>query len=102
MSTNTQKLRALSARTDHDLLTVVSRELDRGLALVDAATTRNSSVFAQAVKAYDTATTLLPRIFGVSNDDRQRIKTKAGELRSRLERVPVYTSVRSLPASVAS
>jgi len=51
MLSNTQKLRILRARTDHDLLVVVSRELDRGLALVDSATSRNSPVFAQAVKA---------------------------------------------------
>ena len=102
MSSNTQKLRVLRARTDHDLLVVVSRELDRGLALVDAATTRNSPVFAQAVKAHYTATALLPRISGVSDDDRLRIEAKAAELGSRLEQVPVYATVRPFPAAVAS
>jgi hypothetical protein len=102
MSTNTQKLRALRARTDHDLLVVVSRELDRGLALVDAAATRNSSVFPQAERSLTTATALLSGIPAIGQDDRQRIETKAGELRSRLERVPVYASMRPFPASVAS
>ena len=35
MSSNTQKLRVLRARTDHDLLVLIDRELDRGFALVD-------------------------------------------------------------------
>jgi len=102
MLSNTQKLRILRARTDHDLLVVVSRELDRGLALVDSATSRNSPVFAQAVKAHGTATALLPRITGVSDDDRKRIESKAAELWSRLERVPQYANMRPFRASVAS
>jgi hypothetical protein len=102
MSSDTQKLRVLRARTDHDLLVVVSRELDRGLALSDAVATRNSPLFAQAQKALNTATALLPKISDMSQGDRLRIEGKAAELRSRLERVPVYTNVRALPASVAS
>ena len=102
MSSNTQKLRILRARTDHDLLVVVSRELDRGLALVNSATTRNSPLFGQAEKALSTATTLLPRICGVSQDERLRIEARATELRSLLALVPAYAAVRPLPASVAS
>jgi len=102
MSTNTQKLRVLCARTDHDLLILVQRELDRGFALVDAATTRNSALFAQAEKAYQTANVLLPRISGLTEDDRQRIEAKVMELRSRMDRVPVHANVRPYPTSVAS
>ena len=60
MSTNTKKLRVLRSRTDHDLLVLVQREIDRGLALVDVATTRNSPLFAQAEKAFATAQTMFP------------------------------------------
>ena len=102
MSSNTQKLRILRARTDHDLLVVVSRELDRGLALLNSATTRNSPLFAQAEKALTTATTLLPRICGVSQDERLRIEAKAAELRSRLAQIPQYAKVQPYPAAVAS
>ncbi len=102
MSSNTQKLRVLRARTDHDLLVVVRLEIDRGLALVDAATTRYSPVFTQAEKALSTATMLLPRITGLSAVDRLRIEAKAAELGSRLAQVPVYANLRSFPASVAS
>lgn len=102
MSTNTQKLRVLRSRTDHDLLILVQRELDRGFALVDVATTRNSALFAQAEKAYQTANLLLPRISGLIEEDRQGIEAKVKQLRSRMDRVPVYANVRPCPASVAS
>jgi hypothetical protein len=102
MPTDTQKLRVLRARTDHDVIILVHRELDRGLALVDVATTRNSPLFTQAVKTHDTATALLPKITGLSQDDRQRIEKKLNQLRSRLEQVPVYANVRFYPAAFAS
>jgi hypothetical protein len=68
---------------------LVSRELDRGFALVDVAATRTSPLFAQAEKALSTVTALLPRISGVGEDERLRIKGKAKELRFRLDLVPV-------------
>lgn len=102
MSTNTQKLRVLRSRTDHDLVVVVTRELDRGLAMVEAAASRNSPLFTQAEKALSTATALLPRINGLGQDDLQCIETAVQQLRSRLDRVPLYANVRPFPASVAS
>lgn len=102
MSERTQKLVALRARTDADLIVLVNRELARGFTLVDVATSRNSPFFAQAERSLITATALLSRIPANGQDNRQRIETKAGELRSRLERVPVYSSMRPFPASVAS
>ena len=59
-------------------------------------------VTVKASKAATTATALLSRIARVSQDDRLRIESKAAELRSRLERVPVYGAVRAFLASVAS
>ena len=102
MGERTRKLLTLRARTDHDLLVLVNRELDRGSALFDAATTRNSPLFAQAEKALATATAMLPRIASLSTDDRQRIEAKVEQLRSRMDGVPVYANVRSYRASVAS
>jgi len=102
MSERTRKLVVLRSRTDHDLLIVVQREIARGLAAMELATTKFSQRYAQAQKALATATTLLPRIAGVSEDDRQRIEERARALRSRLERVPMYANVWSFPASVAS
>ena len=102
MGERTRKLLTLRARTDHDLLVLVNREMDRGFALVDAATTRNSPLFAQAEKAFATATAMLPRISGLSVDDRQRIEAKVKQLRSRMDEVPAYANLRSYPASMAS
>ena len=92
MGDRTRKLVALRARTDHDLLVLVQRELNSGFALVDAAITRNSPLFAKAQKAMATATAVLPRICGVSQDDRIRIEAKLDELRSRLASVPAYAA----------
>ena len=72
-----------------------------GVALVELATNRSSPLFAQAVKALATATALLPRICGISQDDRLRIEINVKGLRSRLDQVPVYVSVR-YPALYAS
>jgi hypothetical protein len=102
MSSNTEKLRVLRARTDQDLVVVVSRELDRGFALADAASSTNSPLFTRAEKALATAAALLPRIFGLSGGDRLRFESRVKELRARLEQVPAYANVRSYPASFAS
>ncbi len=51
MSDRTRKLVSIRNRTDHDLLILVQRDLDRGLTLVAVATTRTSPLFAQAEKA---------------------------------------------------
>ena len=102
MSDRTRKLVELRARTNHDLLVLVTRELDRGFVLVDVATTRNSPLFARAEKALATAATMFPRIPGLPEDDRLRMEGKVKQLRILLDRVPAYANLRSYPASVAS
>jgi hypothetical protein len=101
MSERTRRLVSIRHRTDHDLLVLVNRELDRGFALVETATTRNSPLFAQAEKAHGTATSLLSKVAGLSLDDRLRIEAGLKELRSRLDRVPTYAKVE-FQAAVAS
>ncbi len=101
MSDRSRKLVSIRNRTDHDLLILVQRELDRGLTLVPAATTRISPLFAQAEKACNTATAILPRISGVSQGDRLRIESGLKELRSRLDQVPIFAKVERYTASVA-
>ncbi len=92
---------SLRRRTDQDLLILVSRELDRGFALVDVATTRTSPLFAQAEKAYDTARALLPRISDLNEGDRLHLEPNLNELRSRLDQVPTFAKVERYTASVA-
>jgi hypothetical protein len=101
MSDRTGKLVSIRNKTDHDLLILVQRELDRGLTLVDLATVRTSALFAQAEKAYKTVTAILPRISGISRGDRLRIESGLKELRSRLDQLPVFAKVERYTASVA-
>jgi hypothetical protein len=102
MTSNTQKLRVLRARTDHDLLLLVQREIERSCALADVVTSRNSPLFPQAEKAYQTAASLMPRISGLSQDDRLRLEAKVKTLRLALDRVPAFANVRAYPVSFAS
>ena len=102
MSDRTRKLVSIRHRTDHDLLVLVSRELDRGFALVDVATTRTSPLFAQAEKAYDTAKAILPRIADLSEGDRLHLESRLKELRVRLDQVATFAKVERYTAAVAS
>ena len=102
MSDRTRKLISLRHRTDHDLQVLVSRELDRGFALVDVATTRSSPLLAQAEKAYDTARAILPRIADLSECDRMQLESRLKELRVRLDQVATFARVEWYLASVAS
>src|ERR1035438_1965428 len=101
MSDRTRKLLSIRHRTDHDLLVLVSRELDRGFALVDVATTRSSPLFAQAEKAYDMARALLPRIADLSEGDRLHLESRLKELRVRFDQVATFARVERYTASVA-
>ena len=101
MSDRTRKLVSIRHRTDHDLLILVSRELDRGFTLADLATTRTSPLFAQAEKAYDTARAILPRISDLSEDDRRHFESRLKELRVRLDHVATFARVERYTASVA-
>jgi hypothetical protein len=100
MSDRTRKLVSIRHRTDHDLLLLVSRELDRGFALADVAT-RTSPLFAQAEKAFATATALLPRISDLNQGDRLHLESRLKELRFRLDQVPTFARVERYTASVA-
>jgi hypothetical protein len=102
MSDRTRKLISIRHRTDHDLLILVSRELDRGFALVDVATTRTSPLFAQAEKSYDTASAILPRISDLGEGDRRHLESRLKELRVRLDQVATFARVERYTAAVAS
>jgi hypothetical protein len=102
MSDRTRKLVSIRHHTDHDLQVLVSRELDRGFALVDVATTRTSSLFAQAGRAYDTARAILPRISDLSQGDRLHLESRLEELRVRIDQVATFARVERYLASVAS
>ena len=102
MSERTRKLVSIRHRTDHDLLVLVSRELDRGFALaVAVATTRTSPLFAQAEKAHETARAILPRISDLTEGDRLHLESRLKELRVRLDQVATFARVERCTAAVA-
>ena len=102
MSDRTRKLVSIRHHTDHDLLILVSRELDRGFALVDVATTRSSPLLAQAEKAYDTARAILPRIADLSEGDRLHLESRLKELRVRLDQVATFAKAEPYSMAFAS
>ena len=101
MSDRTRKLVSIRHHTDHDLQVLVSRELDRGFALVNVVATRTSPLFAQAGKAHDTARSILPRIGDLSEGDRLHLESRLKELRVRLDQVPTFARVERYTAAVA-
>ncbi len=102
MSSNTQKLRVLRSRTDHDLMLLVQREIDRGLALVDLVKSRTSPRFGQAEQALSTAMALLDRVCGLDRDSRERVDGQLTQLRTLLEQVPPYANIPPYRISAAS
>ena len=102
MSERTQKLVALRARTDADLIVLASRELDRGSALLDVVASQQSPFFAQARKSLATATAIMSRVADVDEEQRLRLAKKAAELQARLLAVPRWANARPFSASVAS
>jgi hypothetical protein len=103
MSERTQKLVSIRHHTDLDLQVLVSRELERAFALLDVAATSTSPLFAQAVRAYDTATVIVPRISGVSDGERLQIESRLKELRVRLDQMAAAcVKLERYPVSVAS
>ncbi len=102
MSERTQKLVSIRRRTDQDLLVLVNRELDRGIALGNLLTARTSPYFALAEKAHATANALLSKISGLSDGDRARIESRLSDLRSRLDQVPSFATTERFPVTFAS
>ena len=102
MSDRTRKLIALRNRTDQDLLVLVNREIERGLALAELPGSRSSQLHAQAGRSYQTAKSLLPRISCLSESERARVEGLLQQLRSRLDSVPGFDRGGPLPASLAS
>jgi len=94
----TAKLAALRQRTDNDLLILIERELDRGIALANVASARSSPMCRQAEAAYDQARILLQKISGLCPNDSMRVAAKLKELRQALDRVSGSTGADRKPA----
>ena len=90
------KLVQLRSKTDRDLIILVRRELDRGLALADVATTKDSPLYAQAERAYATAASTLPRIAGLNGSERRELEGTLKQLRGALDSLPSAQVQRSM------
>ena len=83
----TAKLAALRGKTDHDLLILIGREVDRGIALANVASSKLSPMYRQAEGAYAKVKTLLPKIANLSGPESQRASARLKELRQALDQV---------------
>ena len=77
---------------------MVNTELDRGIAMASVAATAESVFYEQAEEVYVKARTLLPRISGLSSDDRIALRTRVTDLRMALELVPGATKRKRAPS----
>ena len=67
---------------------LVNTELDRGIAMANVAATSQSLFYAPAEEVYVQVSTRLPKISGLTFDDRLALKTRVTDLRMALELVP--------------
>ena len=95
----TAKLAALRGRTDHDLLILIERELDRALTLADVASARSSPMYRQAETAYAKVKTLLPKVSDLGQAEALRAGARLKELRQALDRVSGSTAADRKPGS---
>jgi hypothetical protein len=86
--TRQAKLVELRRKTDRDLLILAHRELERGLALADVATTKQSPLYGLAETAYRTLKTLMPGIDGLTESERSELELNLKQLRAALDRIP--------------
>ncbi len=85
------KLAILRAKTDRDLVAVITSQLERGLRLAEI----GYGPRAEAERAYTEAVLLLPRVYSLSEAERRRLETKVAELRQALDAQPPSPRVRA-------
>jgi len=80
------KLAELRAKTDHQLLQVILRELDRALTMAKAAANKASPLYIRAERTYAKVRPLVSRVEAVSEDERAKLEAKLKEVQVALER----------------
>jgi hypothetical protein len=93
------KLAELRQKTDRQLLVVIQNELERGLTLADLAASKDSALHARAEKACEKAAALLPKINGLTTNERRQLETKFKDLRAALDRVSSRNVQRHMASS---
>jgi len=89
---NQIKLDELRARTDRDLLLVIERELDRGIALASVAATKGSPLHTQAEQTYRRAISLLLKA-EKSQRERVQFEARLKEFRLLLDDAPAVAEM---------
>jgi hypothetical protein len=82
------KLAELRAKTDRDLVPIIAKGLQRGLAYASVVTNRDCSAYEKAEKIRVEAVILLSVAYGLSEDDRTAMEEKLDALRAALDQVP--------------
>src|SRR5689334_16723062 len=95
------KLVELRRKTDRDLMILVQRELDRGLALANVAATKESPLYAQAKEVYEIVNAWLPLIIGLEPDDRRELEFGLRELWVALDRLSSQRMQRHFAGAAA-
>src|SRR5579862_6087976 len=93
------KLIQLRAKTDRDLVIVISKDLDRGLVYASVVSSQDCSIYEKAERIHCEAVILLSMAYGLSNVERAAVEAKLDELRLALDQVPPG-SVRRQAAGV--
>ena len=89
-SRSASKLVELRAKTDRELLILLERELNRALVLAKVAATRESPLFTEAARAYESATKLLHTVPDRGRERPALLEATLKELRATLESVPAH------------
>ena len=95
----TAKLAALRGKTDHDLLILIEREVDRGIALANVASAKSSPMYRQAEAAYAKVKTLLPKTTDLGGPESRRANARLRELRLALDQVSDSTAADRKPGA---
>ena len=85
------KLAELRARTDRQLVALIRRNLDSGLA---CARFSAGQICAEAERAYAEVLVLLPTVHDVTQAERRRLESKLVRLRTLLDQRPVHAMAR--------
>jgi hypothetical protein len=85
------KLEILRAKTDRELVAMISRQLERGLRLAAI----GYGPRGEAEKAYTESVLLLPRVYSLAEAERRRLESKLEELRQALAQRPTSGRVRA-------
>ncbi len=75
------KFAILRAKTDRELVTVISHQLERGLRLART----DSAPRTEAERAYAEAVLLLPRVYALPEAERRWLENRISELRAALD-----------------